>query len=669
MKPIYLLTIFFIFLSHALPAKDNKDLIAANYYYRQLAYHEAIPFYEKIAGTLNDPTVFAQLGDCYRLTGNFPKAADWYARSVAVPGYKDATVMHYAQVLMQLTKYEEAKKWLEEFSKNNKTDRRVLNLIAGCETAMVREKDAIPEGVASFMEFNSEGSEFAPTLWNGKLVFSADTAIGVKKKTDKWSGNPYFNIYSVTADANGICGTDFSELVKGKDVNIKYHNGPCTFSAGGKEMYYTRSRFNRTFFTKRSISNKDSLVLLEIMFATDYDSSKKEFKTITPFAYNSKDYSVAHPAVSPNGNLLIFSSNMPKGTGGSDLYMCIKRRNKEWSKPVNIGKTVNTEGEELFPSWADSNTLYFSSDGHKGMGGMDIYVSRWDGKTQTFSAPENVGLPINSSYDDISLALRADGGNAYFSSNRPAQKGGDNIYFFRKQKIFLAINIFDSVSGARLKGATLKLTSIKDTLNATPEGTYYRQLYPGRQYSVTADKDEYRPKQITITANGGKDYDTIVNNVYLFKPEPPKKDTPKPIEPIVIRHRNVMDTPGIPEFVENEVYEVGAFHYDYNKHTLTEKHKIFLDTLLTQLNRHPTLRIQIRAHTDCRGSQAFNQILSDKRALSVLTYLVAHGIKRDRLESIGLGSSAPTYPCPICTECTEEQHYVNRILDIKVLHL
>ncbi len=661
--------IFFLFHLAPAPAKENKDLMKANYYYTHYAFADAIPFFEKIADTLKDPAIFSKLADCYTVANNLQGALKAYAKAVKLPGCSNTIMLRYAQVLMQMTQYDEAVKWLEKYKETNKTDRRAANNIAGCAYGK-NMMHAIPQGTATLLPFNTDGSDFAPVMWKGKLVFTSDTATDVKKKKDTWTGRSYYNLFSVSCDDKGNCGNEFDKIAETKSLNIKYHDGPATFTADGKQMYFTRSRYNESFMAKKSVSNKDSIVLLEIMIATEFDNENKKFKTITPFQYNSDEYSVAHPSISPNGKVLVFSSNMPKGQGGSDLYLC-KKTGSMWSKPQNIGTVINTEGEEVFPYWADDATLFFSSDGHEGMGGLDIYKSKWDEKTNTFSIAENVGTPINSSYDDISLALFADGRSTYFSSNRPASKGNDNIYFFKKQKIFLQIKVIDSSTMQPLADADISLDANPDKKNIKSDnnGQYFIQLYPGEQYTVAVSKNEYGSSQLVFNATSEKEVDTIIKTFKFAKRPPRRADTIARLEPPVVKTRNIMDTPGIRVFEKDEIYIIGHFYYDYDKSSLKEIHKVFLDTLLTQLYRHPTMRIEIRAHTDCRGSVEYNKVLSTNRALSVLNYLADHGIKRNRLEYIGLGSTMPTVPCPDCQSCTEQEHYVNRVLEFRVLEL
>ncbi len=669
---VRLLSIAFCFsLSFsAVSAKENKDLMRANYYYAHYAYFEAIPYFEKISAEMNDPVIYSKLADCYTVVSDLQKAAECYAKAVDMPGCNEAVKLRYAQLLMQLKKYDDAEKWLKVYQEKNQKDERVANLILGCQRNRTEEK-TLPDGVVQLLNFNTNGSEFAPSLWNGKLVFSSDTDVDIKKKTDGGTGRSFYNIYALKC-VSGHCDTGFTKLTGTKQLNNKYHDGPCTFSADGKVMYFTRSRVKDGLISKRSLSNKDSTVLLEIMVASDYDTATKKFKTVVPFEYNSKEYAVAHPTVSPDGSKLVFTSNMPKGMGGSDLYLCSKAGGN-WSAPKNMGTTINTEGEEVFPYWADDTTLYFSSDGHPGMGGLDIYKCTWMSTSNSFTTPENIGAPINSSYDDISLALYSDGGSTYFSSNRPASIGGDNIYYYKKERIFLQLNVYDSLTRQPIPEAKIEMhwDAQNDIASADAGGRYFTRLYPERRYDISLGKDNYNTSHLNVVATSQLETDTIVRNVYLYQPpgRVPDKIVGLDPGPLVKKVINIMDTPGVRTFEINKIYEVGHLYYDFNKADLKPEHKPYLDTILAQMRRNPTMRILLRAHTDCRGSVELNKDLSNRRALAVVDFLVKNGIERSRLEYIGLGFTEPTIQCPVCDQCTEEQHYLNRLLDFKVLHL
>jgi len=433
MRTVSISALIVIVLALATPvaAKESSDLIKANYYFEHYAYHEAIPYYTKLAEDKPTAEIYGRLADCYRLTGEGSVAMENYGKAVRMKGCKPSLKLKYGQLLMQEKQYDSARVWLQEYKLTYLLDKRAESLIAACDSAprMLQQK---PTGEVTLMDFNTDGSEYAPVIWKDRLVFSADTAINLKKKTSKWSGRAYYNMYSVTCDDNGNCGTDWSMVGQKKNINIKYHDGPATFTANGDSMYFTRTRYLDKGIIKNSVTNEDGTVLLEVMVASDYDGGSRQFKKISPFQFNNSSYSVAHPSISPSGSTLVFASAMHRGAGGTDLYICHRTIKGTWSKPENLGNVVNTEGEELFPCMADDSTLFFSSDGHVGLGGLDIYVTHYDRELKAFTPPENLGIPVNSTYDDMSLSLFADGRSTYISSNRPAEKGGDNIYYYKK---------------------------------------------------------------------------------------------------------------------------------------------------------------------------------------------------------------------------------------------
>jgi tetratricopeptide (TPR) repeat protein len=428
MKKVLLIVFFaVVFAPGSIGAKENLDLIKGNYYYSHLAFQKAIPYYEKIVALDSNAQVYARLADCYRLTGDIAKAAVTYKKALEMPRYGEIVMLRYGQVMMELMEYEEAARWLKEYYKGNPRERRAANLIAGCLSARERLQQA-PVKLPTFLPINTDRSEFAPALWNGNLVFAADTAVHLFKNSSSWTGNSCFNMYMVPCDGEGNCSEEINSLTTAS--NASWHDGPCTFNADGDTMYFTRTKYNDKFFLRGTVVNEDNTVLLETMIATEYDESKHSFKKVRPFRFNHQRFAVVHPTISPDGTMLVFSSTMMGS--GSDLYLCVKNKKGKWLRPQNLGPAVNTEGEEVFPFFANDSTLFFASDGHKGLGGLDIYFTHLDHLKHTLSEPTNIGVPINSSYDDISMALLPDGSGGYFSSNRPAEKAGDNLYFFKK---------------------------------------------------------------------------------------------------------------------------------------------------------------------------------------------------------------------------------------------
>jgi outer membrane protein OmpA-like peptidoglycan-associated protein len=355
-----------------------------------------------------------------------------------------------------------------------------------------------------------------------------------------------------------------------------------------------------------------------------------------------------------------------KGVGGCDLFYCRKTSSGTWSKPENIGRTINTEGDELFPYFADNNTLYFSSDGHEGYGGLDVYVSKWNERARAFGTPENLGLPVNSAYDDISLAMYADRRSSYFSSNRPGLKSGDNIYFFKRHQAILDLRVIDSVTRKPIAGAKVKLDNEKDNreLATDEDGQLYSPMYTEADYLITASKEQHSSSKTKLNTTVAGEVDTFIRQLALLS-----YDTIQPIAVAKPPIRKRFDSPAVIKYEVNQAYEIPHFFYKLDEYKLNDMKRSILDNLVGVLKKRPTMDIRVQAHCDCRGSDDYNQVLSDNRAAEVVKYLIRKGISRDRLSSKGYGKRRPTVPCPDCSTCTDEQHAKNRVVEFVVVNI
>jgi outer membrane protein OmpA-like peptidoglycan-associated protein/tetratricopeptide (TPR) repeat protein len=713
----------------AIAGPESEDLTKAKYLYTHLAYNEAIPYYEKVAGTMNDPLIYAELGDCYRRVKNPQQAVVYYAKAVNMSGATPQIKLRYAQTLLSLQKYQDAIPWLKQYQQQFPEDRRVANLIKGAEQAP-GIYGGIPEGGTKFMNFNTDGNEFGPSIRQGDLLITADTVISGRNKTDHWTGNPFYNMYAIKCDSMGNTSEEFRKV--GADLNSKFHDGPVVFAADGKEAYFTRTNFVHRFLVDNARKDAADVVHLQIMVANGYDNSSNKFGSIKPFQYNNKNYSTAHPAISPSGNVLVFASDMPNAEGGTDLYLCRREGKGEWSAPVNLGKNVNTEGEEMFPYLYDDNTLYFSSDGWPGLGGLDVYKSSWNPYDQVFSAPEHLGIPVNSAADDMSYTMA--GNASYFASNRVAPKGGDNIYMFNRQKSFLELTIIDEYSEKPVSGCTVSLESVPDkrSLTTGSEGTLFARIYPQTNYMVRLNRLGYQPQVFDLSTVSNRSNDTIhkfirlvPNTQIAYNAVILDRATNQPIEdPWVVMTKvgsdqksdsvmvptgesftGTMQTnaeyqvyavkpnyysdekfistkgiiPGSNDAIRDTIFmkklEVGAvirienIYYDYDKANIREDAKPSLNRLFDLMQQNTGIAIQINSHTDCRGSDPYNMKLSQARAASVVKFLNEKGVEGTRMQSKGFGESAPIDKCEDCKKCSEEQHQQNRRTEFQILKM
>lgn len=303
----------------------------------------------------------------------------------------------------------------------------------------------------------------------------------------------------------------------GKKVNGKYHDGPCTFCHNGDTMFFTRTNLGVSAINNGPKSDPNKLVHLQIMVASKQNPETKEYEKIKPFIYNKTTYSTIHPTLSRNGKMLVFASDMPGGEGGIDLYMTTLDARGKWTKPVNLGKGINTEEDEVFPSFFDDTILYFSSNGWLGLGGLDIYRSEWNNEKSLFVNAQNMGIPVNSSYDDMSFIQKRNSSICYLASSRPASKANDNIYSYEAQSIFLALKIMDGVTNKPLQDCFIEFVSEPDnrTFASDQNGSMFSPLYLQTNYKVRITKAGYTSVEVPVTTMGIAGNDTIRKTIGL----------------------------------------------------------------------------------------------------------------------------------------------------------
>lgn len=413
MKKICITTIAIAFICFA--NSVNGQLKPANKLYEQLKYNKAIPYFLKVVNGKKDENKLEatwKLAECYHFTNNLPEANRWFEEALKYQDLPSNVFLHYGTVLRQLGKYDKAKVQFERYLKSNPNNEAAINYIRFCGEIKTWNNLDASATIENDTSLNSRFSDFCPVFYKKGLVFISDRDYDMLENNNYfWTGNGYLNLYW-TGNEMGV------PQKMAKDYNQAYHDGPVCFSNNYTQLFTTRT-------IKTKWRRKDTV---QTHYANIYvarlNTGKIHFK---PFKYNNKAFSVAHPAVSENGKKMIFSSNMPGGFGKSDLYFS-EFIDGEWTKPENLGATINTFGNEYFPYLADETTLYFSSEGHMGYGGLDIYVSKY--KNGEWGQPINLKAPLNSSYDDFGILLYDDKNKGYFSSNRPGGMGGDDIYKF-----------------------------------------------------------------------------------------------------------------------------------------------------------------------------------------------------------------------------------------------
>lgn len=496
----FLLTLTFTF-SLACVFAQGIALKKANKYFQSQAYAEAIPYYEKVyKKDSSDKLLLSNLGDCYRLTNNTSGQLKCYGLLVKYGKAEPVHKLYYAQALMESGRKEDAKPLLDQYS----ADSRGKNLLTSFEKSKqyVKNADAYKVEAASF---NSPQNDFCAVNFNNTVVFASSRQatkwINVKHG---WTNEAYLNLYTTEK----VAGADLKPKVFMGDLDSKYNDGPVCFTKDFKTMYFTRNNYN-----KKAVST-DGSYKLKIFCAT---LNQNGFDRVYELPFNKNDYNFAHPSISADGNTLFFSSDMPGGKGGMDIYMCSRNTDGTWGTPVNLGDKVNTAGHEVFPFIASNGLLYFSSNGLDGLGGLDIYETKM--KNGEASKVYNMGEPVNSKDDDFGVFLGEDNKTGYLSSNRKSGGMDDDIYNFQilrdvKRGKEVTLVTKDKGTGETLPNTTVVVNT--ETVTTNEKGEYQTTVEEGSTYSLVVEKPDYYVLNDSMSTASSPE-DAFTKNLLLEK--------------------------------------------------------------------------------------------------------------------------------------------------------
>ena len=443
LKNIKIRSILLIFLFPVVCQADN-NLDKANKLYDNLAYAEAIPQYLKAlkSESTNSEAIF-RVAHCYRLINNMKEAEKWYSKAVQLEESKPAHIVFYTEALMSNGSYQEAEKWIMKYREIAGSDSRTDRILESLRNINSFNEDSSIYSIRK-LSINSNNADCSPVIYNKGIVFSSSRGrIEMIQRVHEWTDLPFFTLYYAKGERDNLKNPE----IFAPTITTKFNNATICFNKAGDELYVTRNNINE------ESEEKD---VNEIMKLSIYHFNKSGSKWIdeTSFQYNNDQYNYAHPCLSPDGNKLYFSSDMPGGFGGMDLYVCIKN-GTTWDKPENLGPTVNTSGNDCFPFIDANNDLYFASNGRGGLGGFDIYFS--SRAFLGFSEPFNLGYPINSPGDDFGLVQIESGKSGYFSSNREGKGQNDDIYLFDRLSIPLSVLVYDTKTKMPLIASTVEI--------------------------------------------------------------------------------------------------------------------------------------------------------------------------------------------------------------------
>lgn len=567
-----------------------------------------------------------------------------YATLVNTPGgYLPEDYYNYAMVLKSNGKYDDANIWMNKFIESNPEDLRAKEYLANAGEFKLLSKD---DGTYKIehLNINSDAEDFGTSYYQNKIVFSSSKG-GSKiiVRNYNWTGKPFWDLYVSDIDGNQLkAPVNFD-----KKINGRLHDGPASFSNDGTFMAFTKNHFKD--------KSKDKVVELQIFFSTYVD---KKWSKPVPFSFNNNGYSVGQPCLSADGKTMYFTSDMPGGFGGTDIYKVTSDAKGVWGTPENLGAEINTEGDEMFPFVEETNDiLFFTSNGHFGLGGFDIFICPMNGKE--FGKVQNAGSPLNTQYDDFAVIVNPNLSKGYFSSNRTGGSGGDDIYSF---DILKDLNIGKKIQGiAKDKDGTaipntfITLVDDKgtvlDTVTTKEDGAYNFFVVTDKNFKLTGRKEKYIDGT-SITNTFGKDFIVKADVILLTK----KEDIAQKIE-------TTTDL--------GKIVELNSIYFDLDKFNIRPDAEVELTKIVSIMNEYPNMVVELSAYTDCRESKNYNQVLSDKRAKASVDYIKARITKPERITGKGFGETNLVNGCTcddnIGANCTETQHQQNRRTEFKIV--
>ena len=566
-------------------------------------YYEAAAIYRKVY-TKTSPKkrdlrgyIAYRMAECNRLINNTAKATSAYMNAIRYD-YPDSTVyLRMGQMLQKTGRYPEAIKNYDIYMENDPSNLLAINGIQGCELAPGWKKNPTRYEVRRMDKFNSRRGEFSPMLAGDKydqLYFASSRSKDKDAKVSAITGQNNNNLFLVKQDEKGAW---LAPVELEDEVNTEYDEGTPSFSPDGNTMYYTYCA-----------QDPEGPRTAEIYISTR--SSAKWGKGTRATIVKDSVTALGHPSISPDGKYLYFVSDAVGGFGGKDIFRARVAGN-DFGPMENLGEEINTPGDEMFPYVRDSVTLYFASNGHPGMGGLDLFKATQD-STGKWNV-ENLGAPINSMADDFGITFAGKEERGFFCSNRNDARGYDHIYSFERPTITIFIEgIVNDVDEYPIEDATVRIVG-KDGLNVKvpvkKDGTYRVELERDIRYVMMASARGYLNQNYELHTGPEEKNETYIVDFFL-----------SPIsKPVVIDN----------------------IFYDFDKATLRPESKKALDEMIKMLNDNPNVTIELGAHTDRKGTDQYNERLAQRRAQSVVDYLIAGGIEAARLEAKGYGESVP----------------------------
>lgn len=602
----------------------QKDFMKeANIAFMNESYFTAIETYKKAdvkAKPAEKAKINFQIGECYRMMVEPAQAETFYAKALKLKyDANDPMVLFYmAEVMKEQGNYKDAQKHYEMFLAKKPGHKEAETGLSSCKKAITWKAEPTKHIVQNEIQLNTPSYDFSP-VWGDKkgnvLVFASSRPGSTGSDVDPRTGESYMDLWTTTRDNKGKWD---EPVILPNTINTEDNEGSPFINSKGDALYFTRCP-----------REKKENIGCDIFFSEPQGKSWKEATKIVLKPEGADSLTTGHPTLDKAEKIMIFASDMPGGQGGKDLWMSeYDKREKKWMTPVNLGPTINTSGDELFPHITDEGTLYFSSTGHVGMGGLDIFKAESTGENK-WGNVENMRYPINSEAHDFGIIFEkgSDEKRGFFTSSRPNGKGRDDIYSFNlpEIKFILEVYVKNSKTLEPLPGVEITLvgsdgSQVVKTTDESGMFTYddnagNRFINKETSYNIDVTKVDFlgaKSKFTTVGENNSKKY---IEELFMI---PASKD-------------DVIDFPEV--------------QYAYDKSDLLVNESVnskdSLNYLYTTLMENPTIIIELQAHTDCRGSANYNKALSQRRAQACVDYLVQKGIPADRMVAAGYGMDVP----------------------------
>ncbi len=624
----YILVCIALMLSFSVFSQQGKQK-RADTLFNKFSFVKAAKVYrELIQNNYNRDYATRQLADCYAFLRDPRNASRYYKNVVKQENVPIEYYYKYAQSLRGMKKYDDSQTWLKRFkdsggvvnSNDFSKDINFITSVFGAKRQYFLDR----------VRFNSKYSDFGAFEHDGKVYFASSRDEGVSvKRLYGWNEQPFLDVY--VTDVGSKKNVDHTGKIKG-DVNSIYHDGPVTITKDGRTMYFSRNNFNDGVEAK----DKKGLTNMKIYRATLVDGS---WTNIEDLEINSDDFSTQHPALNIDDTKLYFTSDRPGTRGGSDIWVINIQPDGSLTELQNLGNTVNTESAEGFPFINNEGVLFFSSDGHTGLGLLDIFATIKGEDDDSIVDVINLGVPVNSNKDDFSFSMNPNGITGYFASNRKGGRGSDDIYAYHREPVLHVEGVVtDAINMNPIPNSVIALYDDKGNKIAdmiTDENGYYQiNIDRNKDYKIVASQEKYIDDYRTFTSKNIQTELVTINANLLLNPVP-----------------NVI-----------KLAELNTIYFDFNKYNIREDAALELDKIVNLMqNDYPDMVIRIESHTDSRGNLTYNDKLSIDRANSTYEYLISKGIASERItEHQGFGERRLTNGCEDGQDCEEEEHQLNR---------